>query len=188
MPMRNDPASAALIPDSPPTHDRMHTDVGGFGESLKAVEFLDDCVCRFASHKQYVRYSYKERKPQCTKILTEIGKSLCEKHKMIEAGKFEDLFVEWIRASFDKKRGLTQAGLATHLGIAHPQITQLLNGKRSLKIREVPKIAEYFGAEPPFMAPLDEDFERFMEKYRAAEIRDKARALRQAMVALSEDP
>lgn len=117
-----------------------------------------------------------------------MGKPLCEKHKMVDPEEFEKLFVEWIGASFDKKRGITQAGLAKHLNIAHPQITQLLNGKRSLKIREVPKIAEYFGKEPPFIAPLDEDFERFMKKYRAAGSRDKARALRQAMVALDENP
>lgn len=113
---------------------------------------------------------------------------MCEKHKMIEPSKFEHIFVEWIRSSLNKKAGLTQSGLASHLGIAHPQITQLLNGKRSLKIRELPKIAEYFGEEPPFIAPLDEDFERFLEKYRTAGERDRARALRQAMVALAEDP
>jgi len=107
---------------------------------------------------------------------------------MIEAEKFEDIFVEWVKASLDKKRGLTQAGLAAHLNIAHPQITALLKGKRAIKVRELPKIAEYFGVDPPFFAPLEENFDQFLEQYRKAGEQDRDRALRQAMTALNEDP
>ncbi|WLS01712.1 LexA family protein [Shinella oryzae] len=57
-------------------------------------------------------------------------------------------YLEWIRANL-KKPGKTQVGLAGHLGIAHPQITQLLKGNRKLKVDELPKIAEYLEAELP---------------------------------------
>ena len=35
------------------------------------------------------------------------------------------------------------------MGLAHPQITQLLKGRRRLKVSEVPQIAEYLETVPP---------------------------------------
>lgn len=58
------------------------------------------------------------------------------------------IFIDWIRAGL-KQPGKTQLGLARHLNIAHPQITQLLNGRRLLKIDEIPKIATYLELDAP---------------------------------------
>jgi len=64
-----------------------------------------------------------------------------------------DIFREWIRAGL-KQPGKTQVGLAQHLGIAHPQITHLLSGKRRLNVDEVPRIAEYLELDPPGFPPV----------------------------------
>jgi phage repressor protein C with HTH and peptisase S24 domain len=60
----------------------------------------------------------------------------------------DDRFTAWVREGLDKS-GKTQIGLAKHLGIAHPQITQLLKGKRRIKADELDKIAAYLGSKPP---------------------------------------
>ena len=57
-------------------------------------------------------------------------------------------YLEWIRAGLTQP-GKTQIGLARHLNIAHPQITQLLKGRRRLKVDEVPRIADYLGIAAP---------------------------------------
>ena len=57
-------------------------------------------------------------------------------------------YIEWIRTGLNQP-GKTQTGLASHLGIAHPQISNLMNGKRNLKVDEIPKIASYLGIDPP---------------------------------------
>lgn len=57
-------------------------------------------------------------------------------------------YLDWIRENL-KRTGKTQSGLAAHLGIAHPQITQLLKGNRKLKVDELPRIAEYLEADLP---------------------------------------
>lgn len=59
-----------------------------------------------------------------------------------------DIYLDWIREGL-KHPAKTQVGLAAHLGIAHPQITQLLKGKRKLKVHEIPRIAEYLETPPP---------------------------------------
>jgi transcriptional regulator with XRE-family HTH domain len=58
------------------------------------------------------------------------------------------IYLDWIREGL-KQPGKTQTGLASHLGIAHPQITQLLKERRNLKVSEIPRIAEYLGIDPP---------------------------------------
>lgn len=58
-------------------------------------------------------------------------------------------YVEWVRSHIDKQAGKTQAALAKHLGVAHPQITAMLKGKRQWRVYETPKIAEFFGTTPP---------------------------------------
>jgi SOS-response transcriptional repressor LexA len=57
-------------------------------------------------------------------------------------------YIEWIESAL-KSTGKTRIGLAKHLNLAHPQITMLLQGKRRLKVDEVPKIADYLGVDPP---------------------------------------
>lgn len=66
-------------------------------------------------------------------------------------------YVEWIRANLDRSKGKTQIGLARHLGLAHTQITMLMQGRRRLKVDEIPKIADYLGVEPPTVEISDED-------------------------------
>ncbi|HWT62509.1 MAG TPA: helix-turn-helix domain-containing protein [Ochrobactrum sp.] len=57
-------------------------------------------------------------------------------------------YLQWIEEGL-RKTGKTRSGLAAHLGVAHPQITRLLNGDRALKVDELPKIAEYLGLPLP---------------------------------------
>lgn len=57
-------------------------------------------------------------------------------------------YIDWIVAALEAT-GKTRVGLAKHLNLAHPQITQLLKGRRRLKVDEVPKIADYLGVPPP---------------------------------------
>ncbi|KAA0684553.1 helix-turn-helix domain-containing protein [Neorhizobium sp. P12A] len=64
------------------------------------------------------------------------------------ADEFTNQYLDWIRDGLAQP-GKTQSGLARHLGIAHPQITQLLKGNRNLKVHEIPKIAEYLDRAPP---------------------------------------
>jgi len=60
----------------------------------------------------------------------------------------QQIYIDWIREGL-KGDGKTQSGLAHHLGIAHPQISRLLRGARSIKVHELPKIAEYLGSPIP---------------------------------------
>lgn len=69
---------------------------------------------------------------------------MCE----IRIMKTEDRYLAWIRQGLEPK-DKTQSGLARHLGLAHPQISELLRGNRRLKVDEVPKIAAYLGLPPP---------------------------------------
>lgn len=57
-------------------------------------------------------------------------------------------YIDWIKSGLEQP-GKTQTGLARHLGIAHPQISLLVNGRRNLKVDEIPKIASYLGIDPP---------------------------------------
>lgn len=147
MPVRDDPTSTATFLGRTPPHNRMHGDVCSHGNRLQTVELLDDCVGGFASHSQNVRYSYRYGKRQCTKILTDLIFLLCENQTM--ADEVTEKYIEWIKEGLSQP-GKTQSGLAKHLGIAHPQITQLLQGKRSLKVSEPPRIAEYLEMPDPF--------------------------------------
>lgn len=60
-------------------------------------------------------------------------------------------YLEWIRSALKqlKPLGKNQSGLAQHMGLSHVQISQLLHGKRSLKVQEIPIIADYLGVPPP---------------------------------------
>lgn len=61
-----------------------------------------------------------------------------------------DRFIDWIREGL-KRPGKTQVGIANALGIAHPQITQMLKGKRRIKVDEISKIATYLELPAPPM-------------------------------------
>lgn len=56
--------------------------------------------------------------------------------------------IYWIKSGL-KRTGKTQSGLADHLGLAHPQITQILKGSRAVKVNELPKIAEFLETASP---------------------------------------
>ena len=71
---------------------------------------------------------------------------MCENQTMDKTTK---KFVDWIFKNLDKKSGKTQIGLAERLGVAHPQMSMLKAGKRDLRVREIPVIAEYLGKSPP---------------------------------------
>ena len=57
--------------------------------------------------------------------------------------------IAWLAAGLDKKRGKTQTGLAEVLGLSQSRISEILNGKRQIKLIEVPKIAKYIERPPP---------------------------------------
>jgi hypothetical protein len=57
-------------------------------------------------------------------------------------------YVEWIKSEFNRT-GKKQKDLAKHLGVAHPQVSRLLSGKRLLKANEIEKVAEFFGGQAP---------------------------------------
>lgn len=92
-------------------------------------------------------------------------------------------YIEWIKSAL-KSTGKTQSGLAAHLNLAHPQITQLLKGNRRLKVDEVPRIAEYLGVEPPKDDASDEIIRVPMVSWvSAGEMTDQA-----SVIDLSEFP
>jgi transcriptional regulator with XRE-family HTH domain len=62
--------------------------------------------------------------------------------------KMTEQLIFWIKSGL-KRTGKTQSGLADHLGVAHPQITQILKGSRAVKVSELPKIAEFIETNTP---------------------------------------
>lgn len=71
----------------------------------------------------------------------------------------QQTYIDWIRDGL-KADGKTQNGLAQHLGIAHPQISRLLKGTRSIKVHELAKIAEYLGTPVPGAEAIPVSLER----------------------------
>lgn len=80
-------------------------------------------------------------------MLTELSEGMCENRTMA------DRFVDWIRRGLERE-GRTQVGLAAALGVAHPQVTMLLQGKRRLKADEIDRVAAYLGSPPPIGDPV----------------------------------
>lgn len=80
---------------------------------------------------------------------TAAASTLCEIRTMVDAE--TQRYLSWIKRGLaaGKPYGKTQNGVADALGIAHPQITQLLKGVRQLKVPEIPKIAAYLELPPP---------------------------------------
>jgi transcriptional regulator with XRE-family HTH domain len=146
MPVGHDTAGPTFVFRHAPAHDCVGLDVRDLSQRLQAFELLDDSVGGFASHVDNVRYSYTQHNRKCTILLNASFSAPCENCTMNDAP--FDMYLEWIREAL-KQPGKTQVGLAAHLGIAHPQITQLLKGKRKLKVNEIPKIAAYLEVEPP---------------------------------------
>lgn len=59
-----------------------------------------------------------------------------------------DEYREWVAAGL-LKDGKSKGGLADALGVHQSQITRLLDGKRQIKVEEVPLIASYLEEPPP---------------------------------------
>lgn len=78
--------------------------------------------------------------PKCT-APTDVRKSFMRDETM-------KTYLDWISEGL-KQKGKTQKGLANHLGLAHPQITQLMKGNRRLDVTELPRIAEYLELDLP---------------------------------------
>lgn len=74
-------------------------------------------------------------------------KSRVDKIKNSEAERYR----LWIETALEdrKSEGKTRIGLAAHMGLAHSQASQIINGARALKINEIPLISEYLGVPPP---------------------------------------
>ena len=56
--------------------------------------------------------------------------------------------IAWLADGLEK-RGKTQTGLADHLGVTQPRISEMLNRKRRFQLAEIQKIAEYIEQPPP---------------------------------------
>src|SRR5690606_7653249 len=91
--------------------------------NFRMIEFAGSRLCCIPQH-------YENRTIRsmgvCTVFLHEYLTGMCENHTMDKTTK---KFIDWIFGTLDKQSGKTQAGLAAHLGVAHPQITMLKAGK-----------------------------------------------------------
>lgn len=65
----------------------------------------------------------------------------------------QEILRTWIRSSLARS-GKTQAELAKALGVAPPRITEILAGKRNVKVEEVSVISRYFGEPVPGASEL----------------------------------
>jgi len=65
-------------------------------------------------------------------------------------------YVEWLRSLLrdQKKHGKTQKALAAFLGIQESAVSNVLTGKREIRLDEVAKIAEFFNAIPPALTSV----------------------------------
>ena len=53
--------------------------------------------------------------------------------------------LDWINEQMEKRGRGARSALAEHLGIGNPAVTEMLSGRRQLKLTEAQKIAEFFG-------------------------------------------
>lgn len=111
--------------------------------NFRMIECAGSRLC--CIHNQYENHT-KNVNLACTVFLHEFLIPMCENQTM---DKTTQKFIDWIFTSLDKKSGKTQSGLAEKLGVAHPQMSMLKAGKRDLKVREIPVIAEYLEKSPP---------------------------------------
>lgn len=57
-----------------------------------------------------------------------------------------DAYLDWIRAHIESNRPrLSQAGLARAIGVERAQMTELWQGRRQIKLREIDAIEQYVG-------------------------------------------
>jgi hypothetical protein len=61
-------------------------------------------------------------------------------------------YISWIEDALRRKPHLNQSGLARHLGRHRSVISAMMNGRRSLKAKEIELIAAYLGEAPPGQA------------------------------------
>lgn len=59
-----------------------------------------------------------------------------------------EILINWIEQGLERQ-GLSQKGLARHLGLSHSQVSRLLSRQRKLQIDEIDKISLYLGTQPP---------------------------------------
>jgi phage repressor protein C with HTH and peptisase S24 domain len=70
--------------------------------------------------------------------------------------KMARMYVEWLRAKLKERGRGSQKRLAEHLGVEQSAITRILNnGGRQIRADELPRMAEFFGENPP-QPELDE--------------------------------
>jgi transcriptional regulator with XRE-family HTH domain len=58
------------------------------------------------------------------------------------------MFADWLRNALTRP-GLSQRGLARHLGLEPSQVSRMVQGKRRPQLDEIEKIAAYVGEYPP---------------------------------------
>lgn len=57
-----------------------------------------------------------------------------------------DAYLQWVRSRVENNRPrLSQAGLARALGVKRAQMTELWQGRRQIKLREIEAIEQYVG-------------------------------------------
>jgi Helix-turn-helix len=59
-----------------------------------------------------------------------------------------DKYIIWLRRGFDLP-GKSKSGLAKHLGVAPSRISEIINGKRRLRLDELNSASSYFGLPKP---------------------------------------
>ena len=67
---------------------------------------------------------------------------------------------EKIRQILETTPGLTQKGLAEHMGMNPAAVNRMLHGTRNIKAEEIPLIEEYIGARLDLSAPADMDYKQ----------------------------
>lgn len=63
-----------------------------------------------------------------------------------------------IRQILENTRGLTQKGLAEHMGMNPAAVNRMLHGTRNIKAEEIPLIEEYLGTRLELSAPANADY------------------------------
>lgn len=58
------------------------------------------------------------------------------------------MFAQWLRSALNRP-GLSQRGLARHLGLESSQVSRMVQGKRRPQLDEIEQIAAYVGEYPP---------------------------------------
>lgn len=68
----------------------------------------------------------------------------------------DDPYLEWLKLALSRP-GMSQRGLAEHLGVDESAISKILHGRRRLKADEIPRAAAYLGSSPPTFGAITAD-------------------------------